>query len=97
MLNETEKKLMREEFLKMVENAKEISSEIAVAEEKLSQEFCKLEEQIGRNFTYGEITDIIADYREVWEIYIYDVVNKIRDCFDALKAENESSFGNVRF
>ena len=64
MLNETEKKFMREQFLEMVENAKEISSEIAVAEEKLSQEFCKLEEQIGRNFTYGEITDIIADYEQ---------------------------------
>ena len=89
MLNETEKNFMREEFLEMVENAREISPEIADAEDRLNQELYKLEEQIGKIFAYGEITDVIADYREIWETYIYNAVNKLRDCFDILKQETE--------
>ena len=85
MLNETEKKIMKNQFLEMIANAGEINPDIASTENRLSKEFRKLEEQLGKEFISGEITDIIADYREVWETYIYNLVNSLRDCFECIK------------
>ena len=86
MLKEKTKEIMREQFLDIMLYAGNIDPRIAKAEDDLYKEFRRLETTYNFVFKPNELTDMVGEYIGIWEDFIYDIANQLRDCFEKVDA-----------